>query len=255
MVFPSAADRSGLVTDRGFPWRPLGELLVEEGLISELQLELALAEQRERGGRLGEIIFRLSWIPEVPLMRVLAAQHGIDLSLEGAADATPAAAGAGAGANPAVGIAGATQREWRPLGRLLIEEGLIREAELEQALSEQRESGERLGRILVRHGAISVGALTHTLAEQHGVELTPARSLRTVLSEHADHTRPVDAAWFEIREARDGEWVSLHTSDSFLDATDLAFDVLYERDPAALQILHVDGSDPETVWTYRRQAA
>jgi hypothetical protein len=242
------------VTGGGFPWRPLGELLVEEGLISELQLELALAEQRERGGRLGEIIFRLGWIPEVPLMRVLAAQHGIDLSLAGAAGATPAGARTGVGADPAAGAAGATQREWRPLGRLLIEKGLIREAELEQALFEQRESSERLGRILVRRGAISVGALTHALAEQHGVELTPARSLRTVLGEHTDHDLPADAR-FEILEARNGEWVTLHRSDSFLDATDLAFDALYERDPTALQIIHLDGDDRETVWTYRRQAA
>ncbi len=38
------------------PWRRLGEVLVGRGLITEQELERALAEQASTGERLGEIL-------------------------------------------------------------------------------------------------------------------------------------------------------------------------------------------------------
>ncbi len=71
---------------------------------------------------------------------------------------------------------------WRPLGQLLLEKGLITEAQLEEALADQRRSGLRLGEILVGRGWLSLAALTAVLAEQHGLELGVEESLRSRLS-------------------------------------------------------------------------
>jgi hypothetical protein len=60
---------------------------------------------------------------------------------------------------------------WRPLGRLLVEQGLIREDELERALEEQASTGRRLGETLVDLEFVSHPALSRALAEQYGFEL------------------------------------------------------------------------------------
>ncbi len=46
-------------------WRPIGAVLVENGAITENELQLALSEQRESGRRLGEILIdsgRITWL-------------------------------------------------------------------------------------------------------------------------------------------------------------------------------------------------
>ena len=60
---------------------------------------------------------------------------------------------------------------WRPLGELLVERGLLSTEEVEAALAEQAETGERLGAILVARKAITGVMLTMVLAEQAGVPL------------------------------------------------------------------------------------
>jgi type IV pilus assembly protein PilB len=57
-----------------------------------------------------------------------------------------------------------------PLGALLIEEGLLTEAQLDAALAEQSRSGKPLGRLLIEHGTISETELVRTLARQVGLE-------------------------------------------------------------------------------------
>ena len=64
------------------PWRPLGRLLVEKGLLSDEELELALARQALTGRRLGEIIVELRFVSRPALSRALAAQYGIELTAE-----------------------------------------------------------------------------------------------------------------------------------------------------------------------------
>lgn len=47
------------------PWRPIGEVLVDAGVITRRELDDALAEQRMTGRRLGEILIesgRISWL-------------------------------------------------------------------------------------------------------------------------------------------------------------------------------------------------
>ncbi len=60
--------------------------------------------------------------------------------------------------------------EGTPLGALLIEEGLLTDAQLDAALSEQAKSGKPLGRLLIEQGTISEAELVRTLAHQVGLE-------------------------------------------------------------------------------------
>src|SRR5213083_3574886 len=55
----------------------LGEVLIEQGLITEAQLAEALVERRQRGGLLGETLVRLGFIFEDELARTLAEQAGV----------------------------------------------------------------------------------------------------------------------------------------------------------------------------------
>jgi type IV pilus assembly protein PilB len=55
----------------------LGELLVQEGLITTVQLEKAISAQRQEGGRLGEIIVKLGMVKEDQLVAVLGKQLNI----------------------------------------------------------------------------------------------------------------------------------------------------------------------------------
>ena len=65
-----------------FPWRPLGELFVERGLISEEQLEDALAEQAATGQRLGEILVGQKLISSPELTQTLMEQLGREVAKE-----------------------------------------------------------------------------------------------------------------------------------------------------------------------------
>jgi general secretion pathway protein E/type IV pilus assembly protein PilB len=55
---------------------------------------------------------------------------------------------------------------WRPLGRLLVQRGLLTQDELEAALDEQERTGGLLGEILMRSGLLSRLALASSLHEQ-----------------------------------------------------------------------------------------
>ena len=69
-----------------------------------------------------------------------------------------------------------------PLGALLIDEGLLTDAQLDAALSEQARSGKPLGRLLIESGNISEAELVRTLARQVGLEFVDLND------------RPVDAS-------------------------------------------------------------
>jgi hypothetical protein len=75
----------------------------------------------------------------------------------------------------------AAEQMWRPLGELLVEQGLLKPEELEHALALQKESGRMLGAILVERGYLSGPALAVALARQCGVELTTERGFGTGL--------------------------------------------------------------------------
>src|SRR4051812_43814746 len=58
------------------------------------------------------------------------------------------------------------------LGGLLVERGLITEAQLESAINEHKVSGRRLGRVLVDGGVLTPEALLEVLSDQLGVPTT-----------------------------------------------------------------------------------
>jgi hypothetical protein len=68
----------------------IGDLLVKAGVITDLQLKAALAEQSQWGGKLGDILVRMEFVTEEVLVRALSKQTGIaraDLTGEANAEA------------------------------------------------------------------------------------------------------------------------------------------------------------------------
>jgi hypothetical protein len=63
-------------------WRPLGRVLVEQGLLTGDELERALAQQQTTGRRLGETIVELGFVSSPDLASALATQYGIELTME-----------------------------------------------------------------------------------------------------------------------------------------------------------------------------
>lgn len=63
-------------------WLPLGELLVDRGLLSGRQLELALVEQRRTGRRLGEVLVGFGFVSEQALTATLLEQVGLSAQRE-----------------------------------------------------------------------------------------------------------------------------------------------------------------------------
>ena len=213
-------------------WRPLGEILVQRGLINELRLQSALREQERTGARLGEILYANGWVSPIDLRDALAEQHGLDLRVESRTDEAGRPEG--------------ERRNAVPLGQLLVERGDIAEAQLDAALALQEETKQRLGELLLQSGVVSSSTLADALAEQQGL-LAASRDLRATL-EGDFVPKPT---WYELREAGAETGHGLYASRSFMDATDLAFAILSEWDPGELRVVSVaDGSAEELCWQY-----
>jgi hypothetical protein len=60
-------------------WRPLGELLLEKGLVTEDELERALKEQKETEKLLGAILVDRGFVSGPALAIALAEQYGVEL--------------------------------------------------------------------------------------------------------------------------------------------------------------------------------
>jgi hypothetical protein len=61
---------------------------------------------------------------------------------------------------------------WKPLGALLVEQGLVSPEDLELALEEQARTGRKLGEYFVEAELVSLEQLTNVLLQQCGVDLT-----------------------------------------------------------------------------------
>jgi hypothetical protein len=227
-----------------FPWRQLGELLVAEELLTEDELEQALAEQARSGRLLGQILVANGYLSAFSLARVLSEQHGVQLSPKEGAPAAPAP------------VASQPEQAWRPLGTVLVDLEFLTESQLERALAAQREDGGRLGEILVSRGLLSGAELAQALAEQHGVELAAQdeAELETVLRPiTADE--PVYKLFEVIFEPGYQRRTELFESANFLETADYAFEFVDEHDPAALEIHRTHGAAQETVWNYSASRA
>jgi hypothetical protein len=225
------------VTKADFPWRPLGERLVEQGFIARSELEAALAEQHRTGRKLGEILVARGALTGSQLTRVLVEQAGLHLE-----DPEPEPAPLDAPAESAEGA------PWRPLGRVLVDRGAIAEAELENALQIQRESGRRLGEILVERGYVTVQALVSAVIEQHGLEEdAPAAVVATTPAGHEET--------YQVEDHGAEEAKVVFRSEAFLDAVDFAFEYLEAESPERLCIFRILGRKREEVWSYGPEAA
>jgi type IV pilus assembly protein PilB len=54
----------------------IGDLLIERGVISRLQLEEAIVYQKEKGGLLGEVLLQLGYASEEDIAQALTSQYG-----------------------------------------------------------------------------------------------------------------------------------------------------------------------------------
>jgi type IV pilus assembly protein PilB len=56
--------------------KQLGELLIEHGVITQQQLDKALALRKEKGGLIGEILVEMGFVKEEDIAQALTAQYG-----------------------------------------------------------------------------------------------------------------------------------------------------------------------------------
>jgi len=158
------------------PARLIGALFVERGLVSESQIRVALEIQRETGQQLGQVLVERFGVSRKELASVVAEQWA---KLGGSSGPEDSAS-------------------WRRLGDIFVERGFVTEDELQQALTRQRQTGERLGEALVAQGVISKFELAGALAEQMAAmgesaeEDTPSE--RAEATVHHLPTRTVDPA-------------------------------------------------------------
>lgn len=108
----------------------LGEMLVRKGLITQAELDQALALQHDRNIKLGELLVEKNLIPPDQLDKTLKEQQIL-------------------------------------LGQLLIEDKLINQDELDQALALQQGSQKKLGEVLVENNLISQDQLENYLEKQY----------------------------------------------------------------------------------------
>lgn len=238
-----------------FPWQQLGELLVDEQLLTEDELEQALLEQARTGRLLGQIIVSNGYLSAFSLARVLSEQHGVQLRTATGNEPKAAILELSLADPPELGAPDEKEEhQWRPLGKLLVEQAFLTEAQLEEALAEQRERHGRLGEILVSRGLLTGVDLARVLADQHGVALDPGDELQAELR-HATGEEPAYKV-FEVHfEPGFQRRTEVYESPNFLEAADYAFEYVEEHDPVALEIHRTHGAAQETVWNYSASRA
>jgi len=143
----------------------------------------------------------------------------------------------------------------RPLGEMLVAKGLISEEVLDDALEQQRIDGRPLGQILVAAGVLTPQNLARTLTEQGGFDFSGSLRDRLATGEHAleletEPETPVESYLL----CRPGDPEPLHTATSFLDAADVAFELIEDEQPEELEIVRFRDGERECLWSYRRDA-
>jgi hypothetical protein len=210
----------------------LGRILVERGVISEQQLDTALAVQRSNGGMLGEILTSRGWVTPLSIAAAVAKQRA-GMSDDASPD------------RPARGS------NWKPLGELLVERQLITDVQLKQALAVQRAQGGFIGEILIEEGWLAAADLVMALAAQLGLDFDVDRASangREPAIVPSDRPEP----YFEVLEETGDEVHVLKKTETFMEATDYVFDeVLWRREPGNLEIVRDDAGRRESVWSFR----
>ncbi len=140
--------------------RLIGAVLIENGLITPEQLDLALDRQAKSGERLGEIVVAEFGVSRLDLAGVLAEQwSGLEVVPDEPLRTTPSADAFEPLTPDEVQIR-------RPIGEIFVELGFITAEQLEAALAKQGQSGGRIGEILVEQGSLTRLDLASALVEQ-----------------------------------------------------------------------------------------
>lgn len=216
--------------------RLIGAIFLERGLVTEEQLQSALALQVETKEHLGEILVQHFGVSRIELASVLAEQWAeLERANAESADngqaptaALPSDAHRSAEESNGEPVGGENeiddeQLSPRPLGAIFVEQGIVTDAELDQALETQRQGGEKLGEILVAQGSITRLQLASALAEQW----TALRKIRPPsASEVQTPTRPVAS-----RETPPPEVDRLHEAVAALEQRLHAAESLAAREP------------------------
>ncbi len=139
--------------------RLLGRILVDGGFITDHELDTALSRQKDTNDQLGEILVGMGALNRRDLNAVLSIQK--DLSSYD--DAVKVAAGV-----------------HMFLGELLIKARKITAEQLDSALKEQKDTGEKLGEIMVHRGILLENELETVLALQRSlyIEVLGSKKLR-----------------------------------------------------------------------------
>jgi len=126
-----------------------GDILVSMGLITQAQLQEALALQHLAGHRVGEALLSLGYLTRGQLQRGLSAAlaSGTQVALD----------------RP-------------PLGEILLGLRYLEEPTLNAALEKQKEVGRKLGEVLVEQGVVSAQQISEALGLQQRMAAQPAEA-------------------------------------------------------------------------------
>ncbi len=133
--------------------RRLGEILMDERLITEDQLALGIEKQRISKKKLGEVLTELGFIREENLIRALSSQLGSPI-------------------RDLPRIVVSPNLKGHKLGDILIQSSLVTREQLGKAIEEQKKTNKWVGEILAEMGFVSEERLAWALSIQLGIPFT-----------------------------------------------------------------------------------
>ena len=128
----------------------LGEILLEEKLITREQLALGIEKQKVSQKKLGEILAEMGFVREENLLKALSSQLGSPVREFPLPAPSPALKG-------------------HKLGEILLKSNLITREQLNKAVEEQKKTNKRLGEVLCALGVVTEEKLAWALSVQLGI--------------------------------------------------------------------------------------
>ncbi|MDY6856631.1 MAG: ATPase, T2SS/T4P/T4SS family [Thermodesulfobacteriota bacterium] len=147
--------------------KKIGDLLVEKGYITSLQLQEALGLQKKTGEKIGMLALRLGWVSEEDIIELLQPQWSIPLADKKTLQSVSSQMKK-------------NQPSHKKIGDLLLEKGCITPLQLQEALGLQKKTGEKIGMLALRLGWISEEDLIELLQSQWGIPLADKKTLQSV---------------------------------------------------------------------------
>lgn len=154
---------------------PIGEILIQAGLVSQVQIDEAVKDTGTRQRLIGKTLIARGWLKPEQLRAALQAQS---LLRDGIVDSFKALKALGIACSfdksfeealkeiTLSAATGANKETTCKLGELLIDAGIIDKGEMEAAHSKSLERGEPLGVVLVAEGLLTESYLDATLELQ-----------------------------------------------------------------------------------------